>query len=47
MTFFLFCCANVACEILVPQPGIKPGAAAVKAMSPNHWQLQGSPCMTF
>ena len=28
---------HVACEILVPRPGIKPGRLAVEAQSPNHW----------
>ena len=27
----------MACEILVLQPGIKPGPLAVRAWSPNHW----------
>ena len=27
----------VACEILVPRPGIKPLSPAVEAWSPNHW----------
>ena len=26
----------MACGILVPQPGIKPGPLAVKVQSPNH-----------
>ena len=32
--FWPYC---LACEILVPQPGIKPQPFAVKAWSPNHW----------
>ena len=27
----------MACRILVPRPGIEPGALAVKALSPYHW----------
>ena len=27
----------VACRILVPWPGIEPGARAVRALSSNHW----------
>ena len=30
-----------ACQILVPQPQIKPGPPAVKAPSPNHWTPGG------
>ena len=32
---FLLCL--MACRILVPTPGIKPGAPTVKVPSPNHW----------
>ena len=28
---------HVSCGILVPQPGIEPGATAVKALSHNNW----------
>ena len=35
--FFFFWPRCTACEILVPQPGIKPGPPAVEAQSPNHW----------
>ena len=37
---FVFLCiwlSCVACGILVPPPGIKPGPLAIKAWSPNHW----------
>ena len=34
---YFFGHSNVACEILVPRPGIKPGPLTVKARSPNHW----------
>ena len=29
----------VTCRILIPQPGIEPGALAVKVSSPNHWAI--------
>ena len=28
---------HMACEILILQPGIKPGPLAVRVWSPNHW----------
>ena len=28
---------HLACEILVPQPGIEPMPSVVKGQSPNHW----------
>ena len=31
---------HMACGILVPQPGIKPGPLAVKVQSPNHWTVR-------
>ena len=31
---------NVACGILVPQPGIEPGPLEVEAQSPNHWSIR-------
>ena len=31
------------CEILAPQPGIKPVARAVKAQSLNHWTTREVP----
>ena len=34
-------------RILVPQPGIEPGALAVKARSPNHWTAREFPPRTF
>ena len=33
----------MACGILVPWPGIEPGATAVKAPSPNHWTTREFP----
>ena len=33
----------MACRILVPQPGIEPGATAVKAPSPNYWTARELP----
>ena len=32
-----------ACGILVPWPGIEPGASAVKVQSPNHWTTREFP----
>ena len=34
---FYFWLCHRACGILVPRPGIEPGATAVRAPSPNHW----------
>ena len=36
-SFFFFWWHPTACEILVPQPGIRPRDPTVKALSPNHW----------
>ena len=33
----------MACRILVPLPGIKPGPPAVEAQSPNHWTTREFP----
>ena len=33
----------VVCEILVPQPGIKPVPSTVEAQNLNHWTTKGSP----
>ena len=38
--FFFFLAMNVACGILVPQPGIEPGPLEVEAQSPNHWSIR-------
>ena len=35
--FFNFWPHYAGCELLVPQPGIKPVPPAVEAHSPNHW----------
>ena len=40
---FFFWPRHVACGILVPWPGIKPGPPAVKARSPNHWTTREVP----
>ena len=37
----------VACGILVPQSGIKPGLIAVKAQSRNHWTAREFPTLFF
>ena len=36
----LFWSCHVACEILVPQPGMKLMSAALEAWSPNHWSFR-------
>ena len=33
----------VVCEILVPQPGIKPMPSTVEAQNLSHWTTKGSP----
>ena len=53
--FFSSCClfvlvwffwsSHMACRILVPQPGIKLGAPAVWAPSPNHWTTKEFPVL--
>ena len=43
--FFVFWPPWQACGILVSQPGIKPGPVAVKALSPNHWNIKEFPKM--
>ena len=40
---FIFCLYRVACEILVPRPGIELKPSAVKVQSPNHWTTRESP----
>ena len=35
--FFFFGLHLVTCEIVVPQPGVKPWPLALKTRSPNHW----------
>ena len=45
-----FCFGCMACEILVPQPGIEPVPSTVKARSPNHWTTREFPknsCFSF
>ena len=34
---------RVACGILVPRPGIEPGATEMKALNPNHWTARELP----
>ena len=34
---FFFQPHHAACGILVPRPGIEPGAPALRVPSPNHW----------
>ena len=40
---------NPSCslQVLVPPPGIEPGATVVKAQSPNHWTAREVPWATF
>ena len=45
MSFFFSRPPWEACGILVSQPGIKPGPVAVKALSPNHWNIREFPKM--
>ena len=40
---FLFFGQAMTCEILVPQPGIKPVPPAVEAQCPNHWTTREVP----
>ena len=35
--------SHAACGILVPQPGMEPGALAMRALSPNHWATREFP----
>ena len=34
---YFLCAQHIACGILVPRPGIKPGASAVRLWSLNYW----------
>ena len=45
--FVLFWLRCVAYGILVPQPGIEPGAPAVRVLSPNHWTAREFPFCFF
>ena len=47
LNFFFFGCTVWLAGILVPPPGIEPGATAVKAPSPNHWIAREFPISTF
>ena len=38
---------GVACEILVPQPGIESVPAALELQSPNHWAAREFPYFFF
>ena len=42
--FIIIICSAVACEILVPQPGIEP---AVEARNHNHWTTREVPRFPF
>ena len=41
--FFFFWKYCLACEILVPRPGIEPRPLAVRLWSPNHWTAREFP----
>ena len=45
LIFFLFVAVLHACELLVPQPGLKPGPLAVKAWCPNHRTTREFPAL--
>ena len=38
---------HAACEVLVPQPGMKPTSPAVEAWSLHHWCMCPKSCLTF
>ena len=42
---FVFLLHWAACEILVPQPEIKPTPPAVEVQSPNHWTNREAPSL--
>ena len=44
---FIFLPHCVACEILVPRPGIEPGPSAVRVQSLNHWTARKFPTVAF
>ena len=44
LCFFFWPC-QMACRILIPQPGIEPMLPAVEAQSPNHWTTREVPCL--
>ena len=37
----------MACRILVPRSGFKPGALVMRALSPNHWTTWKSSAICF
>ena len=37
----------MACGILVPLPGMKPGPLAMEAWSPNHWTIREFPTLSI
>ena len=43
----IFFFGHVACGILVPRPGIKPRAPAVRALGPNHWTAREFSSFSF
>ena len=45
--FIYFWPRHAASRMLVPRPGIEPGALAVKALSPNRWTAREYPVVHF
>ena len=45
-SFFFFWPCHTSCRILVPQPGVKSGATAVRAPTPNHWTTRKFPVLS-
>ena len=41
--FFFFWLSHTACEILIPQPGIKPVPPTLGAQHSNHWTTREAP----
>ena len=47
MLFYFLFFGCTTCGILVPQPGIEPGAIEVNAPSLNHWTARELPILIF
>ena len=45
--FIFLSLSHLACEILVPLPGMEPVLSAVEAQSINHWSTRDIPRMIF
>ena len=46
-SYFVFWPCQIACRVLVPQPGIEPRPPTVEALSPNHWTTSEIPKSFF